>query len=90
MKCGRKKAREEQRRRRRRGVKKRERDRGSEDESLRHSPLLALVKSRHLLIAIDMNDDIDVKLIRTTANKLKRKHHHLFSISNLAKSMTKR
>jgi hypothetical protein len=88
MKGGRKKAREGQRKRR---VKKRERDRGSEDESMRHSPLLAFVKSRHLLIAIDMNDDIDVKLNKTTtANKLKSKHHHLYSASNLAKYMTKR
>jgi hypothetical protein len=70
--------------------RRKERDRDSEDESMRHSPLLAFVKSRHLLIAIDMNDDIDVKLNKTTANKLISKHHHLFSTSNSAKYMTKR
>ena len=53
-----------------------ERCRGIEDESMRHPPLLALVKSRHLLIVIDMNDDIDVKLNKTKANESKSKHHH--------------
>ena len=58
-----------------------------EIEAVRHSPLLALVKSRHLLIAIDMKDDIDVKLDDKTANKIECEHYHLYCA---AKHMTKR